>query len=189
MLRGKCSGGISALPAALAGKLKQSVASVRPFVSTHCFVLNWLTLTRVFVCMSHDPNSPWTESEGHGSRSRSVVKVLTDGHNRTFLLLRHQQYSSAARRAARRSRGKRMSPACVGVVTRSVWPRSSTVDSFPSYPSGRRRQGNQFRKSVTVCPRFKWKTTWAINNKVYSPWHTVGMHWYWGQQIKIKVLI
>jgi len=49
-------------------------------------------------------------------------------------LSRHQLRASAARRAAWHGRGQRQwrSPARVGEVTRSVWPRSSIENRFSS---------------------------------------------------------
>ena len=61
-----------------------------------------------------------------------ILRVLIDGRSSRFPLRRHQLPASAASRAARHDQRQRRSPARVGVVTRSVWPRSSIEGSFCS---------------------------------------------------------
>jgi len=54
------------------------------------------------MCMVYDPSLPGTESQGYKLKSKIRVRVrveLTDGHNITLLLLRHQLHASAARHA------------------------------------------------------------------------------------------
>jgi len=65
----------------------------------------------------------------------NMLWVLTDGRNSRFSLWRYQPRASTARRATWRGRRQRQrqSPASVGVVMRSVWPRSSIEDSFHSF--------------------------------------------------------
>ena len=59
----------------LAGKVKQSAASVRPFVSTR-YLLNRLRFKLEFlrVCVDHDHSSLGIESQGHMSRSKVNIQ-------------------------------------------------------------------------------------------------------------------
>jgi len=97
------------------------------------------------MCMGHDHSSPGIESQGHRSESKvnAQMCVLYEyllrhptssdyGRSSRFPLRRHQLPASAASRAARHDQRQRRSPARVGVVTRSVWPRSSIEGSFCS---------------------------------------------------------
>jgi len=105
----------------------------------------WWTDSPLTLTMSQGHSSPGTESQGHRSRSMQkcacytsiycgVLWVLIDGRNSRFnLLSRHQLRASAARRAAQPSSATTAESARVGMVTWSVWPRSSIKDSFYSW--------------------------------------------------------
>ena len=99
--------------------------------------------------MGHDHSSLGIESQGHRSRcQRSRQKcvrytsiycyipwVLINGRSSGFPLWSHQMRGSAERRVAWRgqSQQQRRSSARVGVVARSVWPRSWIDGSFFVY--------------------------------------------------------
>ena len=84
-------------PTALAGKIMQSVMSVRQFVCLDStFWTNWF-LTLIF-CMhiGHDHSSPGIESQGHVSRSTVRAGDCKDGNavGLTSILDRWQLFSS-----------------------------------------------------------------------------------------------
>jgi len=105
--------------------------SVRPFVST-LYLLKRLTWVFLSVWATSDPSSSGIENQGH--RSRVYGLNISWRPQQYILLSRHHLRASMERRAAWHGRCQRQwwSPARVGVVTRSVWPRSSIKDSCSS---------------------------------------------------------